>query len=99
MRMADVKLQMVCDGCAAVVTFPAAEQGTVQECPHCGGYLDIPEVTRVPTLYDTHTERYERQSEETQRQLEATKRQIEEVDRQQAETRKQIARREALDAK
>src|SRR5262245_718470 len=83
--MADINLQMVCEGCGAVVTFPAKDHSTVQECPNCGGYLDIPEITRVPTMYDTQTERYDRQSEET--------------DRQQAICREQLSRRDALDAR
>jgi hypothetical protein len=36
-------VDVVCEECGKGATFPAAEQGTVQECPHCGGFLDVPE--------------------------------------------------------
>ncbi len=32
-----------CDECGTVSTFPAAEQGTIQDCPHCGAMLDVPD--------------------------------------------------------
>jgi len=31
----------VCEECGAVTTFPAKDRGTVQDCPHCGEYLDV----------------------------------------------------------
>ena len=31
-----------CDHCKQPVVFPGEMQGTVQECPNCAGYLDIP---------------------------------------------------------
>jgi len=32
-----------CPACRKISPFPASEQGTVQECPQCGEYLDVPE--------------------------------------------------------
>src|SRR5262249_35508875 len=32
-----------CPACRKISPFPASEQGTVQECPRCGEYLDVPE--------------------------------------------------------
>lgn len=31
-----------CDHCEETAVYPGVMQGTVQECPHCGEYLDIP---------------------------------------------------------
>jgi hypothetical protein len=33
----------LCEECGATSTFPAAEQGTIQDCPHCGAMLDVPD--------------------------------------------------------
>jgi hypothetical protein len=30
-----------CEECGRCSTFPAAQSGTVQECPHCGAYVDV----------------------------------------------------------
>ena len=35
-------IDAVCDGCEKTSTFAAAQRGTVQECPHCMAYLDVP---------------------------------------------------------
>ncbi|HEY1376796.1 MAG TPA: hypothetical protein VGF55_08370, partial [Gemmataceae bacterium] len=32
-----------CEECGQSSTFPAAEQGTIQTCPHCGAMLDVPD--------------------------------------------------------
>ena len=37
------EVEAVCEECGDATTFPAEEQGTVQECPHCGAYLDVPD--------------------------------------------------------
>ena len=75
--MSEPQIQTSCEGCGATVTMPASQIGTVQECPQCGGYIDVPEITRVPTILDQQTERYELQAQETDRQLEVAKRQQE----------------------
>src|SRR5262249_47266212 len=49
MKRPDARVQLICDGCRRPVTFPSVEMGTVQECPQCGEYLDVP---------DLATERY-----------------------------------------
>jgi hypothetical protein len=33
-----------CYACGKVGEFPVAEAGTVQACPHCGEYLEVPEL-------------------------------------------------------
>ncbi len=86
--MAEAWIQMRCDGCGNKVTFPAVDLGSVQECPECGGYVDVPELTRAPTVFDEQTNAYARQSAETDRQLlrsgeqqEQTQRQLDQYDR------------------
>src|SRR5437762_4778460 len=37
------EVEAVCEECGQTTTFTAAEQGTVQQCPHCGAYLDVPD--------------------------------------------------------
>lgn len=32
-----------CEECDRTSTFPAAQRGTTQDCPHCGAYLDVPD--------------------------------------------------------
>lgn len=35
-------VEAVCDECGTKSTFPADARGTVQECPQCASYIDIP---------------------------------------------------------
>jgi hypothetical protein len=32
-----------CEECGKKASFPAAQQGTVQDCPHCGAMIDVEE--------------------------------------------------------
>jgi hypothetical protein len=34
-------IEAVCENCSRRCSFPAAQRGSVQECPHCGGYIDV----------------------------------------------------------
>jgi hypothetical protein len=34
-------LEVVCDECGRISSFPAAQRGSVQSCPHCFAYLDV----------------------------------------------------------
>jgi hypothetical protein len=34
----------ICEECGQSATFPPSEQGTVQDCPHCGKYMDVPDL-------------------------------------------------------
>jgi hypothetical protein len=34
-------VEVVCEECGNTSTFPAEERGSVQNCPHCGAYLDV----------------------------------------------------------
>ena len=81
-RMSDVKLSFQCEGCGASVSFPSSEAGTVQDCPECGGWIDVPEVTRASGLKDGPPWR------NLQEELNA--RYFEECLRQQAENGRQI---------
>ena len=37
------EVEAACETCEKMATFPAAQRGTVQECPHCGAYMDVGE--------------------------------------------------------
>jgi hypothetical protein len=37
------QVELTCEECGAVSTFPASQRGTVQECSECGAYVDVPE--------------------------------------------------------
>ncbi len=37
-----------CDECGKTSEFPAAEAGSVQDCPHCGEYMDVPDLDDAP---------------------------------------------------
>jgi hypothetical protein len=36
------RVQAACEECGRAVEFPASQRGSVQECPHCGEYVDVP---------------------------------------------------------
>ena len=35
------QVQALCDECGNAAPFPAIQRGSVQECPHCGAYMDV----------------------------------------------------------
>ncbi|MBY0526879.1 MAG: DUF2007 domain-containing protein [Gemmataceae bacterium] len=35
--------EVVCDECGKSSVFPADQYGTIQDCPHCGEYVDVEE--------------------------------------------------------
>lgn len=41
-RLGTVKAE--CDECGKSTEFPAADAGSVQDCPHCGEYMDVPDL-------------------------------------------------------
>lgn len=88
--MADIRIQMQCEGCGTTVTYSASEVGTVQECPNCKGWLDVPEISPVPTVFEQQTEEYDRQMHETARQQQIVAVQLEYAQR-------QIEKRDQLD--
>jgi hypothetical protein len=36
-------VEATCEDCGKTSTWPAAAMGTTEVCPHCGGYMDIPD--------------------------------------------------------
>ena len=34
--------EATCEECGKSARFPASQRGTVQTCPHCGRYVDVP---------------------------------------------------------
>jgi len=51
---------VTCEECGKTFAFPAAQQGTVQDCPHCGAYVDV----EADGLPDEWTEEDEGAAEE-----------------------------------
>lgn len=37
----EATVEAKCEECGRLSIFPAAQEGTVQECSHCGAYLDV----------------------------------------------------------
>jgi hypothetical protein len=37
-------LTFACENCGRTITFPNSRAGGVESCPHCGKYVDVPEV-------------------------------------------------------
>jgi len=35
-------IEATCEECGQSARFPASQRGTVQSCPHCGRYVDVP---------------------------------------------------------
>lgn len=35
------EVEVTCEECGQTAFFPAAQRGTVQDCPHCGAYVDV----------------------------------------------------------
>jgi hypothetical protein len=85
-RMRAGQIQLVCDACGATVTFLGSEAGTVQDCPKCGGFLDVPEFRRLGPPEDPDAardrERQERLWAESERQTEVARRHQEWAERQ-----------------
>ena len=36
-------VEATCEDCGKTSTFPATSRGRVETCPHCRGYVDVPE--------------------------------------------------------
>jgi DNA-directed RNA polymerase subunit RPC12/RpoP len=37
-------VNVVCEECGKSSTFPSVQRGAVQDCPHCGSYVDVGEI-------------------------------------------------------
>jgi hypothetical protein len=37
-------VECLCEGCGDRISFPRGRRGTVQQCPRCDTYIDVPEV-------------------------------------------------------
>jgi hypothetical protein len=38
------KVTAVCEECGRAAEFAAAQRGSIQDCPHCGAYMDVGEI-------------------------------------------------------
>ena len=39
----DSSIEVVCEDCGRSTPFPTSKRGTVQDCSHCGAYVDVEE--------------------------------------------------------
>ena len=37
-------IEVLCEDCSKRSSFPSSQRGTVQECPHCGAYVDVGDI-------------------------------------------------------
>jgi hypothetical protein len=86
--MAEVRIEVTCPGCQKPFLVPVSEQGHVADCPHCQGWVDVPEVGRPPSTAELdeaasarHKTEYDRQLGEGDRQLREGARQLEQAQR------------------
>jgi hypothetical protein len=45
-------VQAVCEECGRKSIFGASKAGTIQDCPHCRAYLDVPDDEALQDLID-----------------------------------------------
>jgi hypothetical protein len=45
---------VVCEECQQEATFPETQHGSVQDCPHCGAYVDVGDVEGPDVLEEDH---------------------------------------------
>ncbi len=78
--MSITNVELVCDGCEKSISFPVSVVGTIQECPHCGGYIDVelPDEVQPKRAEDDYYAESERQWKESARQQEVAKQHQEE---------------------
>ncbi len=56
------EVESTCEDCGKTAAFPAAQRGTVQNCPHCGAYLDVAEGD-LPSGWEVESEDEEDQNQ------------------------------------
>lgn len=88
--MNEAKITFRCEGCEELISFSGTDAGTVQECRECGGWVDVPELTRSPKLNDPYVEENARLFTEAAQQSAENARLIEMSDKSQEEWRRQL---------
>lgn len=90
--MSIVNVELLCDACKSNLLFPASAVGTIQECPHCGGHVNVelPDDVGSQNIENNHEAESERQWVESARQLEMAKQHLEETTRQIEEGGRQL---------
>lgn len=79
--MSQVRIEVSCPGCTEVFHVLADQQGQVEACPHCAGWVDVPDLrplhheSQEVSDYDRQIAEYDRQQEEARRQTEEFTRQ------------------------
>jgi len=51
-REATGTIDAVCEDCGRTAAYPARQAGMVQDCPHCGAYVDVPSLDDRENWFD-----------------------------------------------
>ncbi len=87
--MSQVRIEVSCAGCGEVFHVLASQQGEVEACPRCAGWVDVPDLRPLHRESQEVID-YDRKIAEYDRQQEESRRQTEECTRQQTESAKQL---------
>jgi molecular chaperone GrpE (heat shock protein) len=71
-----------CESCDNVVSFPASQAGSTQECAVCNAYIDVPDSSTDSYDPNQEEQKHEDQVREFNRQQEIAKKQMEQYQRQ-----------------
>jgi hypothetical protein len=88
--MTEAKISFHCPGCEEFIGFPGHEAGTVQECPACHGWVDVPELSRTPGRSDPLSDESARQFAESARHLAENDRLLQQSSASHAEWQRQL---------
>lgn len=91
--MDDVRLELICPGCSGRFLVHAKQQGKVVECPSCTGWVDVPEIGRLPNGFERDFDG------ESTRQWEESARQLREGAKQQEQARHALDRGDRRDVR
>jgi hypothetical protein len=50
------EVEATCEECGKTAAFPAAQRGTVQNCPNCGAFLDVGEIDLSGDVEESESE-------------------------------------------
>lgn len=56
----DAVMEAECEECGRRSAFPSAQKGTVQDCPHCGAYMDVEEPLQATLVTDSELSEVEK---------------------------------------
>jgi hypothetical protein len=80
--MGSDRIRIRCESCNNVVSFPATQAGSTQECGVCSAYVDVPDSSTDFQDPNREVQKYQDQISEVDRQQEIARRQIEQYQHQ-----------------